>query len=48
MTGTFYQDDASFLINFGNAGTASHINVVPEPATFLLLCLGGFLLRKSK
>jgi len=47
ITGTFYQDDTSFLINFKNAGTVSHVNVVPEPATLILFGLGGLLLRSS-
>lgn len=29
-------------------GTYQYINIIPEPATFLLLCLGGLLLRKRK
>jgi len=48
MTGTFYQDDAGFAIDFWNAETISHINIVPEPATLLLLGFGGLLLRKRK
>ncbi|MHC4691566.1 MAG: PEP-CTERM sorting domain-containing protein [Planctomycetota bacterium] len=48
MTGTFYQDNVSFEIDFVNPGTVSHINVVPEPATLLLLGLGGLFLRKRK
>lgn len=46
MTGTFYQDNVSFAIHFVNPGTVLHVNVVPEPVTFLLLGLGGILLRK--
>lgn len=46
ITGTFYQDDTSFLINFKNEGTVSHVNIVPETSTLLLFSLGGILLRK--
>lgn len=48
VTGTFYQDNVSFEIDFVNPGTVSHVNVVPEPATLLLLGLGGLFLRKRK
>ena len=48
MTGKFYQDDTSFLINFKNTETVSHVNIVPEPSTLLLLSLGGLFLRKRK
>ena len=46
MAGTFYKDNVSFAIDFWNAETVSHVNIVPEPTTFLLLGLGGLLLRK--
>jgi len=46
MTGTFYQDDVSFLIDFYHPETVSHVNVVPEPSTLFLLSLGGIFLRK--
>jgi hypothetical protein len=48
MTGKFYQNNVNFTIDFANPGTVSHVNVVPEPATFILLGLGGILLRKLK
>ena len=48
MTGLFYQNNESFSIDFWNEGTVSHVNIVPEPTTFLLMGLGGLLLRKRK
>lgn len=48
MTGMFYQNDVSFAIDFWNPETVSHVNIVPEPTTFLLFGLGGFLLRKKR
>lgn len=48
MTGKFYQGDTPFNISFWNPGTVSHVNIVPEPATILLLGMGGLLLRKRK
>ena len=48
MTGTFYQDDMSFTIDFWNPETINHVNIVPEPTTVLFCGLGGLLLRKKK
>ena len=54
LTG-FWFDDTPFSIDlFGDPGgpggapidTYSHITLIPEPATILLLGLGGFLIRK--
>jgi len=48
MTGSFYQDDTSFSVDFYHPETVAHVNIVPEPSTFLLFGLGGLLLRKRK
>lgn len=40
-------DGTSFLINLGGIDTYSRINLIPEPATFLLLGAGIFLLRRK-
>ena len=42
----FWANDVSFTIDFNNAEAHTHVNMIPEPATFLLLGLGGLLLRK--
>jgi hypothetical protein len=44
----FWQDGSSFNIDIGGSGTYSRVNLIPEPATLLLLGAGTFLLRKSK
>ncbi len=44
----FFMDDSAFTIDLYNAPTYSHINLIPEPATFLLLALGGIFLRKQQ
>jgi len=48
MEGTYYNDDAPFSFSFYGGHSYSHINIVPEPATFLLFGSGGLLLRKRK
>ena len=46
--GTYYSDKTSFSFTLYDEYSYSHVVVVPEPATFLLLGLGGLLLRKRK
>jgi len=48
VEGTYYNTTMDFHISFYDDTSYSHINTVPEPATFLLLGLGGALLRKRK
>lgn len=43
----FWQDGLAFAINLGGPEAYSHINLVPEPATLLLISIGGLLLRKK-
>lgn len=44
----FWQNDSPFTIDLRYSSTYSAINLVPEPATVLLLGVGTFLLRQSK
>jgi len=44
----FWQDNSPFTINLSGYNTYSTVNLIPEPATFLLFGVGTFLLRKSK
>jgi len=47
VTGKFYSNDDFFY--FDTAKDAYlHINIIPEPATIFLMCLGGVFLRKKK
>jgi len=46
LTG-FWLDDTPFSIDLYGTGTYSHINLIPEPASLLLLALGALLSRQS-
>jgi hypothetical protein len=48
LKGKYYLDNNNFILYLPNNGDYSHINIVPEPATFLLLALSGLLLKKRK
>jgi hypothetical protein len=47
VTGRYYFDNSSFIFDLYASETYSHVNIVPEPATFLLLALSGMFLRKK-
>ena len=47
MEGKYCSDDTPFSFNLGGQDVYSHITVIPEPTTFLLLCLGLLFLRKQ-
>ncbi|MHA2404325.1 MAG: PEP-CTERM sorting domain-containing protein [Candidatus Kariarchaeaceae archaeon] len=46
VEGKYYLDGTSFNFDLWSQNTYQHINIVPEPATFLLFGFGVFLLRK--
>ena len=47
LTG-FWLDDTPFTIDLYGVETYSHINLVPEPATVLLVSLGSLMLRRYR
>ena len=47
LTG-FWLDDTPFIIDLAGSGTYSHINLVPEPCSLLLLALGCLFLKRKK
>jgi hypothetical protein len=47
--GRYIRNDQYFtFIISGDLSDTSHINIVPEPATLMLLGIGGLLLRKNR
>jgi hypothetical protein len=48
IEGTYFQENASFSIQLAYTGTYSHIYIVPEPTSLLLLGFGAFALRRRR
>jgi len=48
IEGKYFSDDSYFSFDFVLTNTHEHINIVPEPASLMLFCLGGLLLRKRR
>jgi len=48
LEGYFYKDDTEFNFSLLNPGTYSHVEIIPEPTTLLLLGFGAIFLRKHK
>ena len=46
LEGRYIANDLYFSFDLNHTGTFDHINIVPEPTTFLLVGLGGLFLRK--
>jgi hypothetical protein len=46
VMGYYYSDNSYFCFDLGNLETYSHINIIPEPSTLLLISLGIIFLRK--
>ena len=44
IEGIYYSDDNYFTIPVWDQSAFSHVNIVPEPFSFLLLSLGGIIL----
>jgi hypothetical protein len=44
----YFNDHSYFNFNFDGTATYSHVNLIPEPATILLLVAGGLFLRKKE
>jgi hypothetical protein len=43
-----YLNDIHFDFDIPSIEVSSHINIIPEPTTILLLCIGSILLRKRR
>lgn len=48
LEGTYYVDNSPFSLWLYNDGAYQHINIIPEPATFILFGLGGLFLKKRR
>ena len=48
VEGSYLSDDSYFSFDLNHTNTFSHINIIPEPTAFILLGLGGILLRKQR
>jgi len=46
VEGNYLDNGLYFSFDLGALDTFSHITVIPEPATFLLLILGGLLIKR--
>jgi hypothetical protein len=46
IEGTYFIENIPFSFLFYNEEAYSHVNIVPEPSTFFLLCLGYMLVRR--
>jgi len=44
----FWNDGTALTIDIGSSGTYSHINLVPEPASLILLTLGSLIIRRRR
>ncbi len=45
IEGTYYSNDTPFTFSFYTEASYSHINIVPEPCTLVLVVLGGLISR---
>ena len=43
----FFMDDSTFTIDFSTQETYSHVNLVPEPSSLILLGLGGLMIKRK-
>ena len=48
LTGYYYYNDEYFTMDVQGPDVFSHVKVVPEPITIMLLTIGGLLLRRKK
>ena len=44
----FFIDDTAFTIDFSTLETYSHVNLVPEPSSLILLGLGGLMIKRKR
>jgi hypothetical protein len=48
LEGRYWSDDSSFGFSLFSQDSYSHVNVVPEPSTFVLIAVGAIILRRPK